>query len=201
MSEIYALSDDVLTPDETIVAQVDEILRFGVKYFQFRSKKAVKNQAVAREILSLCQKYNAKFIVNDDIYFAKSIGANAVHLGKDDADINKAREILGKDTFIGVSCYNDVNLAIKAQEDGASYVAFGSVFSSQTKPNAPRVSLETLKKAKEILNIPICAIGGINASNIDQIYDLDIDLIAVVTAIYRPNSITKNLKALSHNRI
>ncbi|QKG28914.1 thiamine phosphate synthase [Campylobacter sp. RM16187] len=197
MSKIYAISDDILTPDETILKQAREILECGIKYFQYRSKKAYKNENLARELLSLCNDFKAKFIVNDDVAFAKQIGAKCVHIGKDDGDIKAVREILGKDVFIGVSCYNDINLAIKAQDEGASYVAFGSVFSSPTKPAAIRCSFETILQAKEILAIPICVIGGINAQNIDQILSLEVDLIAVISALYRPESISENYKNLS----
>ncbi|MDO5045533.1 thiamine phosphate synthase [Campylobacter sp.] len=197
MAQIYAISDDILTPDESILEQTREILECGIKYFQYRSKKAVKNESLARQLLALCNDFGAKFIVNDDISFAKQIGAKCVHIGKDDGDIKTAREILGKDAFIGVSCYNDINLAIKAQDAGASYVAFGSVFVSPTKPHTVRCPFETIIKAKEILDIPICVIGGINAQNIDQILSLEIDLIAVISALYKPESISENYKNLS----
>ncbi|WP_169974211.1 MULTISPECIES: thiamine phosphate synthase [unclassified Campylobacter] len=197
MAQIYAISDDILTPDETILGQTREILECGIKYFQYRSKKTFKNEALVRKLLELCDDFGAKFIINDDIVFAKKIGAKYVHIGKDDGDIKAVREILGKDAFIGASCYNDINLAIKAQDAGASYVAFGSVFSSPTKPAAIRCSFETILQAKEILDIPICVIGGINAQNIDQILSLEVDLIAVISALYRPESISENYKNLS----
>ena len=136
MAEIYAISDDLLMPENLALRYTREILECGVKFFQFRSKKAVKNEKLASEILNLCEKFGAKFIVNDDVKFAKKIGAKAVHLGKDDENIKEAFEILGKDAYVGVSCYNDINLAINAAKNGASYVAFGSVFTSPTKPNA-----------------------------------------------------------------
>lgn len=197
MAQIYAISDDILTPDETILEQAREILECGVKYFQYRSKKPIKNENLACELLGLCDDFGAKFIINDDVVLAKKIGAKCVHIGKDDGDIKATREILGQDAFIGVSCYNDINLALAAQREGASYVAFGSVFLSPTKPNALRCLPETIIKAKEILDIPVCAIGGINAQNIDRILALEVDLIAVISALYQPESISENYKRLS----
>lgn len=196
MSQLYALSDDILSPDDIVLKDAEEILKSGIKIYQYRSKKYVKNEKVASELLAMCDKFGAKFVINDDIEFAKKIGAKCVHIGKDDASLKQARDLLGKDAFIGVSCYDDIELAIKAQENGADYVAFGAVFTSLTKPDTTMVSLETLKRAKEILNIPICAIGGINSSNINQISRLNIDYIAVVNAIYKPNSITQNIQNL-----
>ena len=196
MAEIYAISDDILMPENLALEYAREILECGVKFFQFRSKKAVKNEKLASEILNLCEKFGAKFIVNDDVKFAKKIGAKAVHLGKDDENIKETFEILGKNAYVGVSCYNDINLAINAAKNGASYVAFGSVFTSPTKPNAPKCGLEVVKEAKQILNLPICVIGGINETNIGSLSHVKPDLIAVISAIYKDGNIKENIKNL-----
>ena len=196
MAEIYAISDDILMPENLALEYAREILECGVKFFQFRSKKAVKNEKLASEILNLCEKFGAKFIVNDDVKFAKKIGAKAVHLGKDDEGIKEAFEILGKDAYVGVSCYNDINLAINAAKNGASYAAFGSVFTSPTKPNAPKCGLEVVKEAKQILNLPVCVIGGINETNIGSLSHTKPDLIAVISAIYKNGNIKENIKNL-----
>ena len=196
MAEIYAISDDILMPENLALEYTREILECGVKFFQFRSKKALKNEKLASEILNLCEKFGAKFIVNDDVKFAKKIGAKAVHLGKDDENIKEAFEILGKDAYVGVSCYNDISLAINAAKNGASYVAFGSIFTSPTKPNAPKCELEVVKEAKQILNLPICVIGGINETNISSLSLSKPDLIAVISAIYKDGNIKENIKNL-----
>ena len=196
MAEIYAISDDILMPENLALEYAREILECGVKFFQFRSKKAVKNEKLASEILNLCEKFGAKFIVNDDVKFAKKIGAKAVHLGKDDENIKETFEILGKNAYVGVSCYNDINLAINAAKNGASYVAFGSVFTSPTKPNAPKCGLEIVKEAKQILNLPVCVIGGINETNIGSLSHAKPDLIAVISAIYKDGNIKENIKNL-----
>ena len=198
MAEIYAISDDILMPENLALEYTREILECGVKFFQFRSKKAVKNEKLASEILNLCEKFGAKFIVNDDVKFAKKIGAKAVHLGKDDEGIKEAFEILGKDAYVGVSCYNDISLAINAAKNGASYVAFGSVFTSPTKPNAPKCGLEVVKEAKQILNLPICVIGGVNETNIGSLSHVKPDLIAVISAIYKDSNIKENIKNLQN---
>lgn len=196
MAEIYAISDDILMPENLALDYTREILECGVKFFQFRSKKVVKNEKLASEILNLCEKFDAKFIVNDDVKFAKKIGANAVHLGKEDEGIKEAFEILGKDAYVGVSCYNDISLAINAAKNDASYVAFGSVFTSPTKPNAPKCGLEVVKEAKQILNLPVCVIGGINETNIGSLSHAKPDLIAVISAIYKNGNIKENIKNL-----
>ena len=196
MAEIYAISDDILMPENLALEYTREILECGVKFFQFRSKKAVKNERLASEILNLCEKFGTKFIVNDDVKFAKKIGANAVHLGKDDEGIKEAFEILGKDAYVGVSCYNDINLAINAAKNGASYVAFGSIFTSPTKPNAPKCDLEVVKEANPLLNLPVCVIGGIDERNIGSVSHVKPDRIAVISAIYKDGNIKENIKNL-----
>ena len=196
MAEIYAISDDILMPENLALEYAREILECGIKFFQFRSKKAVKNERLASEILNLCEKFGAKFIVNDDVKFAKKIGANAVHLGKEDEGIKEAFEILGNDAYVGVSCYGDISLAINAAKNGASYVAFGSVFESPTKPNAPKCGLEVVREAKKILNLPVCVIGGINERNISSLSYANPDLIAVISAIYKDGTIKENIKNL-----
>ena len=196
MAEIYAITDDVLTPESSVLAQVGELLECGVKFLQYRTKLEPKNERVAVALKELCERYGARFIVNDDVKFAAKIGANAVHIGKDDGGVKAARKILGKDAFIGVSCYDDLNLALKAQDESASYAAFGALFASPTKPNAPLCKFETIRRAKEILRIPVCVIGGINTANIAQIAALNPDYIAVISALYRPASIKENLKNL-----
>ena len=196
MAKIYAITDDVLTPESSVLVQAGELLECGVKFLQYRTKLEPKNERVAVALKGLCERYGARFIVNDDVKFAAKIGANAVHIGKDDGGVKAARKILGKDAFIGVSCYDDLNLALKAQDEGASYAAFGAVFASPTKPNAPLCKFETIRRAKEILRIPVCVIGGINAANITQIAALNPDYIAVISALYRPASIKENLRNL-----
>jgi len=196
MSEIYAITDDVLTPENSVLEQTCELLECGVKLLQYRTKLEPKNESVATALKELCERYGARFIINDDVKFAAKIGANAVHIGKDDGGVKAARKILGEDAFIGVSCYDDLNLALKAQDEGASYAAFGALFASPTKPNAPLCKFKTIMRAKQILRIPICVIGGINVANITQIAALNPDYIAVISALYRPASIKENLRNL-----
>lgn len=196
MNRLYALSDDTLTPPDTLLASTQEILSCGVSIFQYRCKEQ-KDESLARELLYLCKRFGAKFVINDDLEFAVKIGANALHIGKDDATLAQARSELGKDAFIGVSCYNDLNLAINAEQNGASYVAFGAMFASPTKPNATSCDINILNQAKQILKIPVCAIGGINVANICQIAKTGVDYIAVVNALYKPHSIKQNIANLN----
>lgn len=201
MAQLYTLTDDKLTPYETIEKQIIEILENGIKFVQYRSKKQLQNKDLIKKLISLCEDFNAKFIINDNINLAKELNAHGVHIGKDDENLNNAINFLGKKFIIGVSCYNDMALAKNAQDNGATYVAFGSAFKSLTKPNAIVSGIEIIKKAKKELHVPICIIGGINEENISIVARQDPDMIAIVNAVYKPNSITENLINLKKKMI
>ncbi|ASM36528.1 thiamine phosphate synthase [Campylobacter sputorum] len=196
MSEIYAITDDILTPDETIKDQVLEILQNGVKFIQYRSKKSIQNEEIIKNLISLCEDFNAKLIINDNVNLTKKLKAHGVHIGKDDAMLKNTKEFLGNEFIIGVSCYNDINLAINAQNIGAGYVAFGTAFKSATKPNALLSGIEIISQAKEKVSLPICIIGGINQDNIADVATKKPDMIAMIEAIYKPNSIKENIANL-----
>lgn len=197
MNEIYVLTDSFYTPISTIKFQILELLEANVKLIEYRNKTQIHDLNLLKELSSLIRSYGAKFIINDDVKLAKTVEASGVHLGREDGDIAQARSFLGKDAIVGVSCYNDVNLAILARDMGASYVAFGSVFPSLTKKEAKICDFDVIKKAKEILDIPVCVIGGINRDNISSIKELNADYIAIVSAAYTPDSITENIKKLN----
>lgn len=192
---IYAITDSLLTPDATIVAQCEEALRAGVKILQFRDKERSDEEVkeICIELQKLCRGYEALFVLDDRIDLACEMGADGLHIGKDDGSVAEARKKFSG--ILGVSCYGSVAKALEAQSDGADYVAFGSFFTSPTKPKSGIVNLSVLQKAKEALRIPICAIGGINADNIKEIVEQKPDMIAVVSAVF-DGDVTQNIKAL-----
>ena len=128
--------------------------------------------------------HNVCFLVNDDVAIAREVGAQGVHLGQGDSSLVQAREILGDSAIIGISCYNKLELAIRAQEQGADYVAFGRFFSSQTKPSAVQADIDLLIRAKSELSIPIACIGGITAENAKLLVSAGADMLAVINAIF-----------------
>lgn len=199
MSELYVLTDSSYTPQSSIYEQVRELLLADIKFIQYRNKNEKHDIGLLKDLSNLCKDFGAKFIINDDPNLAKKVGACGVHLGKKDTNLIAARDILGYEAYIGVSCYNDLNLALNAMNNGASYVAFGALYHSNTKPKASICDMQTIKNAKEILNIPICLIGGINISNIKTVDALNPDLIAIVSAAYIPNNICENIKSLHKN--
>ncbi|MGH8400781.1 MAG: thiamine phosphate synthase, partial [Gammaproteobacteria bacterium] len=123
-------------------------------------------------------------IVNDDIALAQSIGADGVHLGRDDAPLEQARVQLGPHALIGVSCYDSLQLATEAAHAGADYVAFGSFFASPSKPDATHASVSLLAAAHRQLSVPICAIGGITPQNGTELVTAGADILAVISGVF-----------------
>ena len=162
MSELYVLTDAILTPADTVLAQVGAALEAGAKWVQWRNKNgnsnlncsAAPDLNLISNLNSICAKFEAKFIIDDDVFLARKIGASGVHLGKDDIGVDAAREILGSNAIIGVSCYASIERALAAQNAGADYVAFGAMYPSATKPLAPLCPPQIVHEAKKTSQNP-----------------------------------------------
>lgn len=195
---IYVLSDAILTPHETILVQIERVLKAGVSVVQFREKYASDDaiELTCKALQALCKRYNALFIIDDRAHLAKKVDADGLHVGEDDIGYMQARAIMGDDKIIGVSCYGDIERALKYEALGADYVAFGSFFPSPTKPHSKVVPLSVLDEAKKVLQVPICAIGGINEENIGEIAKSGIEMYSVISAVYKEDKIEKNIEML-----
>lgn len=193
LSGLYGISDEILTPYDSIFDSLHKAILGGMKIFQLRDKSHCDNElfAISVKIRDFCTQRDVLFVVNDRIDFANAINANALHIGGEDCDLKIARRnFSGK---IGVSCYDSLDLALEAEEGGADYVAFGAFFPSNTKPNAKKASITTLLEAKKRLKIPICAIGGISAENVSVLKNAD--MIAVIGNLWS-GDIEKNAEKL-----
>lgn len=186
---LYVITDENLTPDDTVHSYVEDALKAGAGIVQYRNKTKNDDEVeeVCRGLQALCSQYNVPFIIDDRPHLATKIQADGIHIGKDDMPLEEARKIFPRG-IIGVSCYGSIRKAKEAQEEGADYVAFGSFFPSPTKPHSGVISMNVLEKAKEAVDIPICAIGGISQSNIEQIAATNIDMISVVSAAFKGNT-------------
>jgi thiamine-phosphate pyrophosphorylase len=182
---VYAITPD--SPDtQWLLATCEAALKGGVAVLQYREKTgdvALRHEQ-ASELLVLCRQYGAPFIVNDDLRLADLIGADGVHLGRDDGSMREARIILGPGKMIGVSCYQDLVRAREFQKLGADYVAFGSFFPSRTKPRASLADVSVLSSARREITLPIVAIGGITVDNAAALIDAGADAIAVISALF-----------------
>ncbi|MFN3785643.1 MAG: thiamine phosphate synthase [Thiothrix sp.] len=190
MRGLYVISDG--STGDTLLSKIEQALRGGAAMVQYRDKTADTSRRLqeARALHDLCRQFHATFIINDDVTLAKTVQADGVHVGKDDARLAAARAYLGSNSIIGVSCYNRLELAQAAALQGADYVAFGSFFPSPTKPHAPRATLALLATARAQLTLPICAIGGITLATAPKLVANGADMLAVITDVLAAPSIT-----------
>ena len=196
---LYAITDQQLITEEDFRQSVEAALQGGTRVIQYRDKSDNQNKRHQQASLlrALCDQYHAICIINDDIELARAVNAHGVHLGKDDFSLRHARQVLGENAIIGVSCYNDLNRAIEAENYNADYVAFGAIFSSSTKPDAKVAGLDIIAQAKQQLSIPVCTIGGITQENIRQVIQQGADMAAVISGIFSADDIKQATTTLS----
>ena len=161
-----------------------------VAAFQFRVKGVDQHEAarLAAPLQAVCAAKDVAFIVNDSVSLAKRLKADGVHLGQDDGDVREAREALGREAQIGVTCHASRHLAMEAGEAGADYVAFGSFFPSETKASEHRPQPELLAWWQELFEIPCVAIGGITPQNCGPLVEAGADFLAVSGAVWNAAS-------------
>ncbi len=182
---LYAITPETADTAQ-LLARVEAALAGGVAAVQYRDKSAdvARRHEQASELVALCRHYGVPLIVNDDLRLADLADADGVHLGRDDGSLREARIILGRGKFVGASCYQNLELALAAQEAGADYVAFGSFFPSPTKPDAARATPDLLRAARARVRVPLVAIGGITFDNAATLLDAGADSLAVLSAVF-----------------
>ena len=182
-------------------AHLEAALSAGpVAAFQFRVKNVDQHEAaaLAEPLQAICAAHEVAFIVNDSVALAKRLKADGVHMGQGDGDVREARELLGRDAQIGVTCHNSRHLAMEAAEAGADYVAFGAFYPSDTKQVEHVAELDTLQKWSFITEVPCVAIGGITLGNAKPLIDAGADFIAVSSAIWKhPQGAAEAVKAFN----
>jgi thiamine-phosphate pyrophosphorylase len=184
---LYVITDKKLISRDSFVATVEKAVRGGASVVQLREKDTPGDEVVSlgKALLKVTRKYGVPLIINDSVELAKVIGADGVHLGEDDPMVSRAREALGGEKIIGVSCYGKLERGIIAERDGADYVAFGTPFFTPTKPERTPTSFDVLREAvSRIKSIPVFAIGGITPGNADSVLETGVDGIAVITAVF-----------------
>jgi thiamine-phosphate pyrophosphorylase len=197
VSGLYAI-----TPDEAdtraLALRVEQAIAGGAGAVQYRNKIAApalrREQALA--LLAKCRAAAVPLIVNDDVALAVAIGADGVHVGRDDAAVTEARARLGGDAIIGASCYDSLERAASAVAQGADYVAFGSFHASAIKPDAVRPPLSLLTQARARFDVNIVAIGGITADSARALVDAGAHAVAVISALFAAADIEAAARAL-----
>ena len=186
LAGLYVITDEHLIAEENFIQNIEHALQGGASIVQYRDKSQNrdKQRRQAHALRELCNQYHKTFIINDDIKLAQETDADGVHIGINDAPLSDVRKQLGNDKIIGVSCYNDFSLALTAQQMGADYIAFGSFYLSSIKPEAKKADTALLTKAREQLQIPVCAIGGITSKNAAPLINAGADMLAVISDIF-----------------
>ncbi|UOA10496.1 thiamine phosphate synthase [Methylobacter sp. S3L5C] len=195
---LYAITQTDNKFVDIIINEVIAAINGGAVIVQYRDKNPLDADFLAKELVKVCHQRKVPLLVNDDIELAFRVGADGVHIGKEDGAIAQARKRLGNNAIIGVSCYNSVEQALDAQGQGATYVAFGRFFPSSSKPLAAPAQIETLQEAKLLLDIPIVAIGGILPENGAQLLTAGADLLAVIGGLFesQPEQAARAYQAL-----
>ncbi|MDC7690663.1 thiamine phosphate synthase [Vogesella indigofera] len=181
---LYAVTPD--TSDSAwLLPRVAAVLDGGASLVQYRNKS--RDTALRREqataIQALCRQHGAGFIVNDDMELAAELGADGVHLGQSDTSLCVARQRLGPHAVIGATCHDQPALAMQAVANGASYVAFGALFPSRSKPEVVSAPL-SLFASLPPLAVPCVAIGGITAANAALAWRTGVDMLAVIGGLF-----------------
>ena len=197
---LYAITDSALLANGRLLPYCEAALRGGVKLLQYRDKSndGAKRLIEAQALHSLCQNYDARLIINDDIHVAAQLGAD-LHLGQEDGCLLSARKLLGPDAIIGVTCHAQISLAEQAVQQGADYIAFGRFYSSQTKPGDVFASTDLLQQAQQ-LQRPIVAIGGITLNNGRVLVEHGADMLAVIHGLFAaetPAAVEQRARAFS----
>lgn len=190
-SGLYAILDAGRVPPERRAAAAREAIAGGAVMLQYRDKTGddATRRRCAEALRDCANEAGIPLLINDDAALAAEIGAAGVHLGQADDAPETARERLGDGAIIGVTCHADLNLARAAVAAGADYVSFGRFFHSTTKPGAPGAAPEILAAAKRMLDVPIVAIGGVNADNGTALLAAGADLLAASGAVFATDDI------------
>lgn len=209
--KLYAVTDRKWLNGAKLSEHVKLALEGGATMIQIRDKDILSHEGgmitdgmikeqekeEVLEIKRICHEYKAPLIINDNVQFAMEIDADGVHLGQDDMDPEKARKLLGPDKIIGVTA-KTVEQAKTAERKGADYLGSGAVFGSTTKLDAKPMSKELLKEITSSVDIPVVAIGGINAENAKTLKGTGIAGIAVVGGIFANDDIKLAAEQLAH---
>jgi thiamine-phosphate pyrophosphorylase len=189
---LYAITPDE-SSTETLVGKVALALSGGASVVQYRNKSASPDlrREQGRALAALCRREAACFIVNDDLRLALELDADGVHLGAEDGDLATARTQMGAGKLLGASCYDRIGLAQAAVQAKVDYLAFGSVFSSTTKPAAVRAPLAIFAEARRRFSLPLVAIGGITLQNAPQVFAAGADAVAVISALFDARDIAE----------
>ena len=168
---LYAVTDrSWLKENETLLDVVKEVVKNGATFLQIREKdlNGADFEAEAKTLQDICREHQVPYVVNDNVEIAMKIHADGVHVGQSDIKGRDIRAMIGSDKILGISA-GTVEEAVAAEQAGADYIGVGAIFGTSTKKNARNITMDRLNEIVEAVEIPVVAIGGINATNISEL--------------------------------
>lgn len=200
---LYAVTDSSWThKDYTLEMQIEDALKGGVTLLQLREKNMETRELaeLGKRVKTICNTYNVPMIIDDDVEAAYLCGADGVHVGQGDMSPADVRKKLGNNAIVGVTA-KTVEQALRAQNEGASYIGTGAAFPTGTKKDTYVIAHDTIREICDSLKIPVVAIGGINYENVEGLKGTHIDGVAVVSAIFEKKDIETETKRLKERVI
>lgn len=180
----------IVTPDwdetDKMLGATEAALQGGVTLVQYRHKTASAElrKEQATKLLALCRKYERPLVINDFVDLCMEIGADGIHVGGTDAPVAQVRAVIGQDKILGASCYGSLELAQKAHEAGASYIAFGGFYPSRVKRYEVSTPVDIITRAKQQLPVPVVVIGGMTQQNSVPLIKAGADMVAAISSVY-----------------
>lgn len=180
----------IVTPDwddtDKMVAATEAALKGGVALVQYRHKTASAElrKEQASRLLDLCRQYDRPLVINDFVELCMELGADGIHVGGTDAPVAEVRKAIGPDKILGASCYGSLELAHKAHEAGANYVAFGGFYPSRVKKYEVSTPVDIITRAKQQLPVPVVVIGGMTQENSVPLIRAGSDMVAAISSVY-----------------
>jgi len=196
---LYAVTPDMVDTTK-LCSMVQAAIAGGANLVQYRNKSADSALRIsqARALLEICRDSDIPLIINDHVKLCLALDADGVHVGATDGDLEAIRQRIGPDKILGASCYNQLELALQAEAQGANYVAFGACFSSETKPDAVRAELSLFSQAQSSIKVPVVGIGGITLDNAPSLITAGADSVAVINALWKHPDIALAAKQFSN---
>lgn len=181
---LYVIIDPALCLDRDPAWVAAEAIAGGASLIQWRDKVREKGLQLPdlRNVLTACRDANVPLVVNDHADLALAAGADGVHVGQNDLPVADVRRLVPAEWVVGAST-NNVAEAVRAESDGATYIAVGNLFGSRSKSDTRPATLDTLRVVRAAVSVPVCAIGGINEANIAEVTAAGADLAAVISAV------------------
>lgn len=194
---LYLVTDREIMSSATVEESVEQAISGGCTVVQLREKSASSKEfyETALNVHKITKKANVPLIINDRVDIALAVDAEGVHVGQQDLPCKTVRQIIGQNKIVGVSASN-LDEALSAYNDGADYLGVGAMYSTNTKTDANITSIEELKHIRKMIDIPIVVIGGINNKTVLNFKGINIDGIAVVSAIIAQSDIVESARNL-----